>query len=118
MTVNDLKGYVDKMEAHERELREQMIRENQVALDLALKHIEVRLHNANDMKTLILEDRTRNITRDVYETNHKYVEKRILDLECFMSNIQGRIWMFMALAIGSSAVLTAIVDIFAYLFHK
>jgi hypothetical protein len=103
----DLKEYVDKMVIHEREMREQMIKE-----------IDSRLHSMNELRTQINEERGSFITREIHNKNSELLETRIRTIELFDANLQGKIWMLLLLTGGITTVITLIVNFLLILVKK
>lgn len=105
-----LKEYIEQMIVHERELREQVLKENKTALDLANKHIESRLNGMNELREQINIERGKYIQREMFDKINEGMEKRLLNIELYSANIQGRIWAFAVIATGISTILAAIVS--------
>ncbi len=114
----DLKEYFEKSIEHEREIRNQIILDNTKALEIAKSNIELRLNAMNELREQINSERGKYLSRDVYDRINDVTDKRLQALELFSANIQGKIWMFMAVMGAITTCITIVITILGYFFRK
>ena len=56
---------------------------------LANKNLEIRLDKLNELRAEVIQDRSRFVTIDKYDTQHEALESRITKLEMWQSKMYG-----------------------------
>jgi hypothetical protein len=69
----------------------------QMAIDSSVKALDTRLEGMNQFRAQVLEERSAFVTQALYRSEYQAIEKSIRDLERFRNNMEGRIWMLVAL---------------------
>lgn len=113
-----VREYIDIRINQEKELREQFQQESKMALILAQKNIDVRLHAANEFKELINGERGKYITRELADKTNEIIDTRIKSLELISANYAGRLWMFMFLSSGLGAIIAIIINLIIAFYRK
>ena len=92
--------YVELSVGHERALRLRSEADSLRALTEAKAEIDRRLHEMNQWRSQLTDERTQYVPRDWFEKVHATLEDRTRVLEGFKENINGRI-----IALGGILVL-------------
>ncbi len=98
----------------------------QLALDAAVRALDVRLESMNEFRAQISQERSNFLPQQVYDTEHRALEnkidvkteaneKRISVMEKWQSNMDGRFWMLGTLL---TAVTISLNLAFRYFFGK
>ena len=80
-----------------------MLRE---ALNQAQKDVDRRLEEMNALREQINQERTLYVSREVADREHATLNARIVLLEQFSANFQGRLWMLGAFVGIATAVVS------------
>ena len=89
-TVQD--NFTDRLSILQEQI-ERRFGEAQRAIDKAAEQLDRRLVHLNELKEIMLAERGLYMTRELYDTKHRDVEHRMRNIEEFVANLTGRLWM-------------------------